>query len=135
MIGEKGDFVPKGDEGRIKIVEAYHRNSDSVPDFKHAFVVGNETFLTCSFDADDVWQPMDEILSNFTKGPAHQVSGRFANIKLQHVSIVVKIHHFFKVGGAKAGVQASDGAAQGIDDVVDVGPSGQVTFFVLVDVV
>ena len=75
QLGEVGDLMPKRDEGRIELVEANHRNSNTIANLEDAVVVRNETPLPVTLHAHDVWQAVNEVFSHFSERASYEVDG------------------------------------------------------------
>ena len=58
VFREVRNFVAKGDEGGVELVQTDHRDCNSVTDFQHAVLVGNETsFAVTLLYTNDVGSP------------------------------------------------------------------------------
>ena len=98
VLGEVGDLMPKRDEGRIELVEANHRNSNTIANLEDAVVVRNETPLPVTLHAHDVWQAMHEVFSHFSERASHEVDGGLADVKFDDVGFFTERDDLFKFG-------------------------------------
>ena len=98
VLGEVGDLMPKRDEGRIELVEANHRNSNTIANLEDAVVVRNETPLPVTLHAHNVWQAMHEVFSHFSERASHEVDGGLADVKFDDVGFFAKRDDLLKFG-------------------------------------